>query len=152
MKEFIQLFTKEKIIDFDNVKQLRSDYYLVPAELNKVLKQTKHTTSFIGIYLGKKKKNFIPSPYLLAKLAKASKNKITVNDKGAWMFICGKHIYAKSITKFNASQKFNDLVLVLNQHNECLGYGKMINKFDSKKVAVQNIFDIGDFVRRERRK
>ncbi len=152
MKEFIQLFTKEKLFDEKNILQLRSDYYLVNPELKQILTQTKHTTSFIGIYLGKQKKNFIPSPYLLKKLAKVTKNKITVNDKGAWMFICRKHIYARSITKFSPKQKFNDLILILNQHNECLGYGKMINKFSSKKVAVQNIFDIGDFVRRERRK
>lgn len=152
MKEFIEYFTREKIIDEKDILQLRSDFYLVSSELNKILKQTQHPTSFIGIYLGKTKKKFVPSPYLLAKLAKATKNKVTVNDKGAWMFICGKHIYAKSITKFNPKQRFNDLILIMNQHNECLGYGKMINKFDSKKVAIQNHFDIGDFVRRERRK
>jgi ribosome biogenesis protein Nip4 len=125
---------------------------LVNSDLNKIWKQTRHPISFIGIFLGKKKKNFIPSPYLLAKLAKVSKNKVSVNDKGAWMFICGKHIYAKSITKFNPKQRFNDVILITNQYNECLGYGKMINKFDSKKVAIQNHFDIGDFVRRERKR
>lgn len=152
MREFIEQFTREKIINEKDILQLRSDFYLVNSELSKTLKQTQHPTSFIGIFLGKKKKNFIPSPYLLIKLAKVSKNKVSVNDKGAWMFICGKHIYAKSITKFNPKQRFNDLILITNQYNECLGYGKMINKFDSKKVAIQNHFDIGDFVRRERRK
>lgn len=152
MREFIKQFTKEKVIDEKDILQLRSDFYLVNSELNKILKQTQHPTSFIGIFLGKQKKKFVPSPYLLDKLAKITKNKVSVNDKGAWMFICGKHIYAKSITKFNPKQRFNDVILILNQHNECLGYGKMINKFDSKKVAIQNHFDIGDFVRRERRK
>ncbi|MBN1644715.1 hypothetical protein JW851_01575 [Candidatus Woesearchaeota archaeon] len=152
MKEFIEKFGKEKIINEADIMQIRSDFYLVSSNLQKILQQTAHTTSFIGIYLGKIKRNFIPSPYLLKELAGVSKNKVTVNDKGAWMFICGKHIYARSITKFNPKQKLNDLVLVLNKHNECLGYGRIINKFDSKKVAVQNVFDIGDFVRRERKK
>ncbi|MBD3361505.1 hypothetical protein GF358_01805 [Candidatus Woesearchaeota archaeon] len=151
MKEFIEQFTREKLFDENDILKLRSEFYLVQPELATILRKTKHQTSFIGIYLGKKKKNFIPSSYLLEKLAKHTKNKVSVNDKGAWMFICGKHIYARSITEFNPQQKFNDLILVLNKHNECLGYGKMINRFDSKKVAVQNIFDIGDFVRRERK-
>ncbi|MBW2978481.1 hypothetical protein KY304_00015 [Candidatus Woesearchaeota archaeon] len=152
MKEFISLFSREKMFDENDILQLRSDYYLVNSKLRKILKQTQHSASFIGIYLGKRKKSFVPSPYLLNKLKKSAKNKITVSDKGAWMFICRKHIYARSVVNFNQNQKFGDFVLVLNKNDECLGYGKVINKFSSKKVAVQNIFDIGDFVRRERRK
>lgn len=152
MREFISFFTREKIVDENNILQLRSDFYLVSDELMKIMRKTGHNTCFAGIYLGKKKKNFLPGLYLLKKLAEKSKNRVTVNEKGAWMFICGKHIYAKSVTSFNPKLRINDFVLVMNQHDECLGYGKMINRFDSKKVAVQNIFDIGDFVRRERKR
>lgn len=152
MRDFILNFTKEQIINEKNILQLRSDFYLVSEGLMKTLKQTGHIPCFAGIYLGRKKKNFVPSSYLLKKLAETSKSKIIVNDKGAWMFICGRHIYAESVVKFNPEQKINDFVLVMNRYNECLGYGRMINRFDSKKVAIQTIFDIGDFVRRERKK
>jgi ribosome biogenesis protein Nip4 len=152
MKQFIRQFTKESIIDWDCIVKIRSDYFLVSKELKEILRQAKYMPCFIGVCLGRKKKNFVPSPYLLSRLAKVSKNKVKVNDKGAWMFICSRNIYAKSITNFNSKQKINDLVLVLNKHNECLGHGKVINRFRSKKVAVQNLFDIGDFVRRERKR
>lgn len=152
MKEFIKQFTDKNILDLDRVMQLRSDFFLVSDGLKETLAKTKHVPSFIGIALGKKKKIFVPSTYLLSKIADATENKIIVNKQGAWLFICGRHVYARSIVSFNKSQKVGDSVLVMNEYGECLGYGKVINLLDSKKVAVQNLFDIGDFVRRERRK
>lgn len=152
MKEFIRQFTDKDILDLNYVMQLRSDYFLVSDGLKEILSKTKHIPSFIGIALGKKKKNFIPSTYLLSKIVDATESKVIVNKQGAWLFICGRHVYARSIVSFNKSQKINDSVLVMNEYGECLGYGKVINPLDSKKVAVQNLFDIGDFVRRERRK
>jgi ribosome biogenesis protein Nip4 len=152
MKEFIKQFADRNIIDLSQVIQLRSDFFLVPGRLKEILSRTKHIPSFIGISLGKKKKNFVPSTYLLSKVAEATENKVVVNKQGAWLFICGRHIYARSLVSFSKSQKINDFVLVMNEYGECLGYGKVINPLDSKKVAVQNLFDIGDFVRRERRK
>lgn len=152
MKEFIKQFTDKSILDINCVMQLRSDYFLVADGLRALLSQTKHVPSFIGIALGKKKKNFVPSTYLLSKIAESTENKVVVNKQGAWLFICGRHVYARSIVSFNPSQKIGDSVLVMNEFNECLGYGGVINPLDSKKVAVQNLFDIGDFVRRERRK
>ncbi len=152
MKEFIKQFTDKNILDLNYIMQLRSDYFLVSEGLKELLSKTKHVPSFIGIALGKKKKIFVPSTYLLSKIASATENKIVVNKQGAWLFICGRHVYARSIVSFNPAQKVGDSVLVMNEFNECLGYGKVINPLDSKKVAVQNLFDIGDFVRRERRK
>lgn len=152
MKEFIKQFTDKEILDLNCVMQLRSDYFLVSDELKDLLSKTKHIPSFIGIPLGKKKKIFVPSTYLLSRIAEATNNKAVVNKQGAWLYICGRHLYGRSVVSFNKSQKINDIVLVMNEFNECLGYGKVINPLDSKKVAVQNLFDIGDFVRRERRK
>jgi len=152
MKEFIQQFTDKNIIDLTSVLQLRSNFFLVSDELKELLAKTKHVPSFIGVALGEKKKIFVPSTYLLSKIVDSTENKVVVNKQGAWLFICGRHVYARSIFSFNKSQKIDDIVLVMNEFNECLGYGQVINPLDSKKVAVQNLFDIGDFVRRERRK
>jgi ribosome biogenesis protein Nip4 len=43
-------------------------------------------------------------------------------------------------------------VLVLNSYGECLGFGKILRSLDGKRkgLAVENILDIGDFLRRER--
>lgn len=152
MKEFIRQFTDKNIVDLNSVMQLRSDFFLVSEGLKELLSKTKHIPSFIGVPLGKKKKIFVPSTYLLSKIADATENKVVVNKQGAWLYICGRHLYGRSVVSFNKVQKVGDSVLVMNEFNECLGYGKVINPLDSKKVVVQNLFDIGDFVRRERRK
>jgi len=51
--------------------------------------------------------------------------------------------------------KKGDYTLILNAHNECLGFGKIMHNIreepDANKVAVKNILDIGDFLRREKR-
>jgi len=151
MKDFIKQFTEKNILDLNCVMQLRSDFFLVSEGLKEILSSTKHVPSFIGIALGKKKKNFVPSTYLLSKIAGATESKVIVNKQGAWLFICGRHLYGRSVVSFNKAQKINDSVLIMNEFNECLGYGKVINPLDSKKVVVQNLFDIGDFVRRERK-
>ena len=145
MRDFIKQFTEKNILDLNCVMQLRSDFFLVSEGLKETLSSTKHVPSFIGIALGKKKKNFVPSTYLLSKIADATESKVIVNKQGAWLFICGRHLYGRSVVSFNKSQKINDSVLVMNEFNECLGYGKVINPLDSKKVVVQTLFDIGDF-------
>jgi ribosome biogenesis protein Nip4 len=42
----------------------------------------------------------------------------------------------------------------MNQHEESLGFGRIIRSLDERKnkqeVAVRNISDIGDFLRREK--
>jgi ribosome biogenesis protein Nip4 len=50
------------------------------------------------------------------------------------------------------SKRKNCYVLVLNQYGECLGFGRTVDDHNKKdgRVAVQNLLDIGDFLRRER--
>ena len=52
--------------------------------------------------------------------------------------------------------KKGDYTLILNESNECLGFGKITcnlrGEADAHKVVVKNILDIGDFLRREKRK
>jgi ribosome biogenesis protein Nip4 len=50
------------------------------------------------------------------------------------------------------SKRTGDYTLVLNEHKECLGFGKIMHSLGEGKsgVAVKNISDIGDFLRREK--
>lgn len=125
-------------------------YYLIKSQLQKLSK-----TNFYhaGLYLGKEKSNrFFPSFSLLKIITKKSKNKIVVNKKASWLFICGRDIFSSGIIKISGSKKTGDLTLILNQYGECLGYGRMVdvtNEFEGS-IAVKNILDLGDFLRRER--
>ena len=67
----------------------------------------------IGLFLGEEKnKKFISSLALLELLSKESDKKIYLDEKGEWLFVCGRDIFAESISK--ADFKDKGLVLVQN--------------------------------------
>ncbi len=141
IQKFILKFTKEKIIDEKDLVKYGNEYFLIDKRFE-VLKQKPF---YAGIFIGKNKgDNFIPSLWLLQELSNKIHKKIFVNEKGEWMFICSRDILKESITKTENVKK-GDYCLVVNQYNECLGYGI----FEDNKV--KRIFDIGDFLRRERK-
>jgi ribosome biogenesis protein Nip4 len=127
-------------------------FYLV----NQVLKpMVKEDFFYAGTYLGKAKEGkFFPSFNLLAILAKQDANRIVVDKKAAWLFICGRDILGKSILRVFGSGKKHSNVLVLNELGECLGFGRIVEKLSesvkSDQIAVRNVSDVGDFLRRER--
>lgn len=126
-------------------------YYFV----NKNLRgYTQRDFYYAGTYLGKVKKGkFFPSFNLLSILATRNANKIVVDKKAAWLFICGRDIFRRGILAVHGSQKKDATTLVINEFGECLGFGKIIYPLNEKakknEVAVKNISDVGDFLRRE---
>ncbi len=110
---------------------------------------------FAGTYLGKAKNyKFFPSFILLQMLAEGEGNKVVVDRKAAWLFICGRDIFAEGIREVQGSRRKGDYVLVVNEYGECLGFGKIVSNLNAEakknEVAVKNISDVGDFLRRER--
>ncbi len=135
----------------DFVVERAGRYFLLNETLVKVARKDFY---YAGAYLGKVKNGkFFPSFNLLAMLAKGEANKIVVEKKAAWLFICGRDIFRKGILAVRGSRKKGDHVLVLNEFGECLGFGKIMGSLDETsgktEVAVRNISDIGDFLRRE---
>ena len=124
--------------------------------LNKNLKSHLHEDYYyIGIYLGKTKEGrFFPSFNLLAMMARGRARKIVVDRKTEWLFICGRDIFKRGILRTTDSMRKGDYTLVVNQHGECLGFGRLLcnvdEEVDRQKVIVRNISDVGDFLRRER--
>ncbi len=109
---------------------------------------------YAGTYLGKAKKGkFFPSFNLLTMLARGDANKIVVDKKAAWLFICGRDIFRRGILTVRGSRRKGDHMLVMNEFGECLGFGRIVCCLDgaAKKmeVAVENVLDVGDFLRRE---
>ncbi len=127
-------------------------YYLLNPRLRKIGQEG---FFYAGLYLGKvgKKGVFFPSFNLLNMLVEVAANKIVVDQKAAWLFICGRDVFRTGIMKVMGSKHKDDATLVLNEFGECLGFGTImdsLNESDSK-VAVKNVLDIGDFLRREKR-
>jgi ribosome biogenesis protein Nip4 len=126
-------------------------YFLVNKNLRRYIQKDFYSA---GTYLGKVKNGkFFPSFNLLTMLAGGEANKIIVEKKSAWLFICGRDIFRKRIMVVHGSRRKGDHTLVLNEFGECLGFGRIVCSLDgaAKKtgVAVKNISDVGDFLRRE---
>ncbi|MCW4007024.1 MAG: hypothetical protein NWF04_10620 [Candidatus Bathyarchaeota archaeon] len=125
-------------------------YYLLNPRLKELCQGSFY---YAGLYLGKTKNGvFFPSFNLLNLLLDVAQNRVVVDKRAAWLFICGKDVFQNGIKKACGSQKKGELTLVLNQHGECLGFGKVAAKAGEVhgKVVVRNILDLGDFLRRER--
>jgi ribosome biogenesis protein Nip4 len=108
---------------------------------------------YAGIYLGRvSDRKFSPSFNLLGIIAQRNANRICVDKKTEWLFICGRDVFKQGIMKVAGSTKENDLTLVLNLQRECLGFGRILGNFDEKRAGpvVENILDLGDFLRREK--
>ena len=139
-------------LNLDLVCEKNGRYYLV----NHALKQlTQSDFFYVGVFLGKVKDGkFFPSFNLLAMLAKKDAMRVVVDTKAAWLFICGRDILRNSILRIHGSGKINTNTLVINEFGECLGFGRIIGKLyskeDSNEIAIRNVSDIGDFLRRER--
>jgi ribosome biogenesis protein Nip4 len=122
--------------------------------LNKNLKAIAPRSFFsVGRFLGEiKNGKFYPSFNMLAILAEGEAHKVVVNEKASWLFICGRDIFGEGIVSVLGSRRKGTLTLVLNEFEECLGLGRIISDFGAKdtKVIVENIADVGDFLRRER--
>ncbi|MEM2999965.1 MAG: hypothetical protein QXX34_05530 [Candidatus Bathyarchaeia archaeon] len=139
------------VLNADFVVNKAGRYFLLNEALCKVARKDFY---YAGTYLGKVKNGkFFPSFNLLAMLAKGDANKVIIDGQAAWLFICGRDIFRRSIIAMYGSRKKGAHTLVMNEFGECLGFGKIVCSLDEKvqgdEVAVKNVLDVGDFLRRE---
>jgi ribosome biogenesis protein Nip4 len=149
IKDFVRQFDASISLDESLIVKKENRYFLINEKLKKLITKD---FFYVGTYLGKTKNGkFFPSFSLLMMIAERKANKIIVDKKTAWLFICGRDIFKQGIIKVMGSKKRGDYTLILNQHEECLGFGKIIHNLNGEKsgLAVKNISDIGDFLRRE---
>jgi len=152
ISDFAHRFNVSLSIDEDLVMEKRNRYFLLNAGLKRLVSRD---FFYAGIYLGKvKNRIFFPSFTLLDMIAEKEKaNKTIINRKAEWLFVCGRDLLKQGIIRITGSRVKGAHTLVLNEHGECLGFGKIMADFDraSEHAAiVKNISDIGDFLRRER--
>jgi ribosome biogenesis protein Nip4 len=122
--------------------------------LNPRLKKMQGNFYYAGLYLGKvKNRVFFPSFNLLNMLVGVAANKVVVDRTAAWLFICGRDVFGTGVVKVMGSKRKGDVTLVLNEFGECLGFGRITGDFNdaAPRVAVKNVLDVGDFLRRETR-
>ncbi|MGB9741029.1 MAG: hypothetical protein ACP5IM_07430 [Candidatus Bathyarchaeia archaeon] len=149
--EFTRRFGMEIEINERLVVKKKNRYFLLNNALRRFVKSD---FFYAGTYLGKiKRGRFFPSFNLLRIVAeKVEANKVFVDKKSEWLFICGRDIFKQGIVKTVGSKRKGSYILVLNMHGECLGFAELLDDLDriEKGVAAKNILDVGDFLRRER--
>jgi ribosome biogenesis protein Nip4 len=151
MRDFANLFGVDVGLNENLVVKKGDQYFLVTEDLKKVMSKGFFC---VGSYLGKVEDGvFSPGFEFLRMLSQKDANCIIVDQKTEWLFICGRDVFKRGITGTKGSTKRGDYVLVLNKNGETLGYGRVTCDFDEVKkgVAVKDILDLGDFLRRERR-
>jgi ribosome biogenesis protein Nip4 len=143
VNKFVKQFTGKEYLEATRIGR---KYFEAKEELLNIKEKMMLQPHSIGLPLGEDtKKGFRPSLYLLERLSLDTSQKIFVNDKAEWLFLCGRDILSRSIVKDNSE---NEMCLVQNERDENLGLGKKIVK--GKNVTIKNIFDRGDFLRREK--
>ena len=104
---------------------------------------------YAGDLLGRTKREFIPSASLLRGLGKMKgPNKVWVDDRVGWLFVCGRDIFEESIVRAEGLLEEGAYFLVI-LGDDCLGYVRVETQ-DGRRL-LRNMFDLGDFLRRERR-
>ena len=149
LKDFVNQFGGSISLDESLMIKKKNRYFLLNEGLKKLVTKD---FFYAGTYLGKiKNGKFFPSFSLLRMIAERKANKIIVDKKTEWLFICGRDIFKQGIIKVMDLKKRGEYTLILNQHEECLGFGKIIHNLNGEKngLSVKNISDIGDFLRRE---
>jgi len=150
INDFVSRFGTKIRLDETSIVKRQDRFFLLD---EKVKRLTSKDFYYAGVYLGEAKDGgFFPSFNLLNMIAQKKANRINVEKKAEWLFICGRDVFEEGITKVTGSTKKGDYVLVLNSYGECLGFGKILRSLDGKRkgLAVENILDVGDFLRRER--
>jgi ribosome biogenesis protein Nip4 len=151
INDFTSKFNASVSLDRDLIVKKDGRYFLLDRKLKSLIR--KHFL-YAGTYLGKEENDtFFPSFNLLAMIAQTDANRIVVDKKSEWLFICGRDVFKRGITRTSGPGRKGDYTLILNEHGNCLGFGRILRYLDTQdqsKIAVKNIVDIGDFLRRER--
>ncbi len=150
INDFASLFGSSLNLDEELTVRKQNRVFLI----NDVLKKTAPKDFFYaGTYMGRiVKGKLFPGFELLMMIARKKANEIIVDKKTEWLFICGRDVFKQGIMKTIGSGRKGEHVLVLNDHGECLGYGRILCDLEKTKsgLAVKNMLDIGDFLRREK--
>lgn len=152
LDNFVSRFNTQVRLNNNLVTTKMSRYFLLTGKLKPLVQEDFY---YAGAYLGKVKNGiFFPSFILLSMIAEQEANKTIVEDKTAWLFVCGRDVFKRGITSVSGSGRKGEYTLVMNRHGECLGFGRILVTIDKEReenrVVVKNVSDVGDFLRRER--
>lgn len=115
INQFVRRFNVALSLSEDLVVKSKNRYFLLNVRLKKLVSKG---FFYAGVYLGKVKNGvFFPSFALLSMVAeKEGANKVVVDRKTEWLFICGRDIFKQGIVGVAGSSRRGDYTLVVNEH------------------------------------
>ncbi|MBD3209603.1 hypothetical protein GF367_04280 [Candidatus Woesearchaeota archaeon] len=131
----------------ENVVYRGKKAFLVPEHVQEITRRIDLEPFSAGLPLGEMtSKGFKPS-FALLDLLQKSKNRIIIADDVEWLFTCGRDVFMNKVLYEGELKK---TFLVTNKKGEVLGLGRKQKK--GKQVFIKNLYDRGDFLRRENKK
>ena len=104
---------------------------------------------YAGTYLGRNRRLFEPGSPLLQMLeAEEGIRKVHLDRAAAWLFVCGRDIFEENIEGVEDTLELGGYYLVMFD-GRCIGYGRF--ETSAGIHVIRNLFDLGDFLRREDR-
>ncbi len=104
---------------------------------------------YAGTYLGRNRRRFEPgSPFLQLLAADDMTRKVHLDRDAAWLFVCGRDIFEENIMRVEGVLELGGYYLVMFD-GRCIGYGRF--ETSAGIHVIRNLFDLGDFIRREDR-
>ncbi len=104
---------------------------------------------YAGKLLGRARGRFQPSAILLRELASLpGVKRLWVNEEIGWLFACGRDVFGESVLRVEGAFAEGSRFLVM-LGDDCIGYGRVETRDGG--LILSNLFDIGDFLRRERK-
>ena len=148
LKKFLEGVDSALTVDEERLLRINNRRFIVGDDLDDFIFRWDNLV-YAGKLLGKDRNLFHPSPTLLQELAseEGPLNRAHVNRETGWLFVCGRDVFEESILRKEGEFEEGTLSLVMLD-GSCLGYGR-VEPFQGKRI-LKNVFDIGDFLRRER--
>lgn len=126
----------------------RREVFLVKRDLSSLIEIFKPYA--VGITFGELKGNVfmisLAGGYLISKYA--TKKRVFLDREGSIKFIYGEGLEGPDIEDWDEDIEDNDVVLVLSENGEFLGFGRAKVK-NLRVVSVENVIDIGWYLRSE---
>lgn len=102
---------------------------------------------YAGTFLGRNRRRFEPgSPLLQLLAAEEGTRKVHLERDAAWLFVCGRDVFEENVKCVEGSLELGGYYLVMF-NGRCIGYGRYETSADIH--VLRNLFDLGDFLRRE---
>ncbi|MGM5480806.1 MAG: hypothetical protein ACQESE_00180 [Nanobdellota archaeon] len=150
LADFIKRFTDKELFSENDIVSSQGEYYLVPKPIRELVSTAREEPSSQGLYLGHVKDGvFHAGATLLQRLTPLTDKKIVLNEKAAWLFVCGRDVFSKNIVEEKSIKTPKGLVLVLDTNEEVVGLAKPMKS--GGQHMFRNITDIGNRLRREKR-